>query len=219
MQYKHIIIVCLMLMISGCARYKHWYTYNFMSDGIDCSRNVCEAQKYICAKRIYNCFKTIALIDVLWLSPVVRETFINLRVDRLGLSAQEEIELAEQEREAEYKAFVFYVLMPTIEGGLASEKTVLEEWGITLCVDNKIYRPSYVKPVELSPEYKHIFAKDYYGETYIRFRLPYRVEFSIYDDAGTMLIPADAQTIKIILKNNNYCVCCHWDKTHGVICV
>lgn len=182
----HLMFSMLILMLlSGCGRVKDWGEKYFYQGESLCDL-VDVPEHYVKEVIVHNQIRTQAKFVGLWTSAdQVLHAYVDIHGRRYGLSEGEQHELLEKKRKEYNNQIIFYVLsLYNVPLGDAESA-----WGVYLCVADRIMRPKEIKKVELSPEYKAIFA-----DTYTVFKDAYQISFDGYDN-GMLLTESGACTM------------------------
>lgn len=202
MKLKRAIFLALMLVVTGCGHYVKWITCAFTGSST-AEITAATVLPFICSKRIYQQFRTVAIFDVLWLSKEVLQARADLYAARRGLG-ENQIEIIQDD------TLSFYVLMSRADFGIpATIDTVYPPWTVTLCINGKSYEPAYLKAVDLEPEYICML-----NVCLLKFRRPFLVKF---DTALQDLTPA-TEFIELTIAGVCFKTSCTWRRGCGALC-
>lgn len=210
MKYRLLVIYAAALLLSGCSRYICWIKENFsQADHVTISLE--NARLYLKSTQVYDTFVTVALIDVLWLSPEVRKTYVTLYGLRWSLSDREREALIESHEQETENTLAFYVLLaPDEENNTISLTNRLAEWSVLLSIDGNDYIPREIKRVDLDPEYLRIF-----GKSYSHFKGVYLVLFDLYDEQEQKILTDDSRQMSLIFRTTKYQAALDWCLSKG----
>jgi hypothetical protein len=203
------IVVCL-LALPSCVRYNGFVKCTFMSRELAFMSYDCkQVRPFMCTWPLYDYFRTVSLIDVLWLTEPVRLTYSDLYAQRTGLTCQEKKELIDKEFLELKKSIAFYVLITATDYDMIATPTnKLPPWSVHLAIDGKCYQPYHVKKVDLAPEYKYMF-----GECASRYRQAYHILFNARDEEYNSLITPATCTVALTVSSLRYRISCSWHAT------
>ena len=152
----------LLTMLPGCQKVNDWGKDHFYEgekyfpeiDDPQTPINI--TKRNMRSLRVYNDFGTLGIFDVLLLNNEVRNVYVWLHEQRMGLAPEVAQQLERRQLAEHEDALSFYVIafaptstMPLDEDGEAP-------WTVLLKTEAGIMRPRYVRPVELSVEYKYV---------------------------------------------------------------
>lgn len=211
MKLRIIIFYFLMLLLSSCSRYYNWLENTFSNDGI--IRKVpivgCE---YICSKDIYDQYRTVAFIDVLWLNSIVRKSYLNLvkvrrNLNEIDLKCYENLEIEKFNSEIAF----FVLIPPSKQICFSTDYQNTAPWAISLNVDGISYQPSCIKSVDLEPEYAYFFnCFSLNDNNFFRYRQVYFVKFNSKTCDNINIINSNSCNIQLNIATITYTTTCSW---------
>lgn len=174
MKYKNVVISGIVLLLTSCTRYIDWGKKTFRQvDKIEYDASL--VTSYIRKGYLYDQFNTVTLCDVLWLSPQVRNAYVDLYVLRRATTEKAEQLMRKRQQDEEKQLWSFYVVMtPRTDSDILFSMTDSQAiWTPTLRVDDGKELQAYtIKRVDLEPEYRTFF-----GNAATRYRIPYVITF------------------------------------------
>lgn len=151
--------ILVLLLLPGC-RGMRWAEEHFVQGeelaGAKSAREV--VRDTVRSAQIYHEFDTVGLFDVLFLSPAVRQAYVDTYAAKYSLSreAKEKME-HEQRNDFEHNlSFIVMGYMPENTMPIGDDKSL---WSIVLKGTDKALKPRSSKSYELNPEYEY-FLKD-----------------------------------------------------------
>lgn len=166
---KSLIFVFLLLIISGCTRYDGWVRSIF-NQGTTVPNSLVCAEKYVRSLHVYDYFSTLGLFEALWVSPEVRSIYNQLQ-KQLDCDCACIEEVCEN-TDSSCATFLVLAWIKGAEGTYLTDECPL--WTMCLSVNCKTYAPCIIKQIDVCPEYKAMF-----GRRFTRFKIAYRVTFSV----------------------------------------
>jgi hypothetical protein len=152
------IVVCVILL-PGC-RGMRWAQEHFVQ-----GQEVAQAKPArdivrdnVRSAYIYHEFETAGIFDVLFLSPAVRQAYVDTYAAKhlLSREAKEKMEHEQHNDFAHNLSFIVMGYMPENSMPIGDDKSL---WSIVLQGTDKILKPRSSKSYELNPEYEY-FLKD-----------------------------------------------------------
>ncbi|MBM3886548.1 hypothetical protein FJ364_01345 [Candidatus Dependentiae bacterium] len=169
------LLFALGLLLPGCIKYYELSKTEFPQGKVVKDQTQI-AHQYMRSVKIYDEFRTVALFDLLWLSPEVRTYFTNRFCAKRGKDNETRKAIENRQLEETNHWIGFYVLsdIRTREHTSLNEKNAA--WTFYLTINNTIkLEPLSIKETELEPEYQALF-----GSKFNSFKSVYLVKFSAY---------------------------------------
>jgi hypothetical protein len=188
---RQLLISAVLFILPGCTPMIEWGKHTFYQ-GDSLEKKTDRAQSYIRSVNAYDQFATIARFDALWLSPEVRNLYIDL-VARTGGKNDDQKKVLLNRQQDELKHFItFYILSPyDITLGENSSR-----WGLFLSIDGVPHNPIEIKIVELSPIYSSFFA-----DRQMRFCASYQVKFDALDPQNQPIVTDATKELTLYFRS------------------
>jgi hypothetical protein len=196
---KHTVVTIFLLfsffILPGCYRYIYW-AESILDQGCKIETCACVVQPYIRSARVYDQFTTLGLFDALWIHDQVILANACAYASKYGLSSEQYDEYLQKQRE-EFSPYISFYLLTVIPGNigvlLTDENPI---WTIQLKLGNDCFKPSKIKMVELSQEYRYFF-----GKRLTVFKKQYLIQFDAVDANNVLLLNPSVQRIELIFRS------------------
>lgn len=196
------LIFLIAVGLSGCgSRITDW--------GMDCFRQaesfdpgVNRAAPYVQSTYGYDEIRTEGMFDALWLSDSVRAVYADLYGYRRGKNSEFIATFLRRQIE-ENKHFISFLILSPYEFTLGDNKAT---WMVFLTVDDVAMQPMEIKTVELEPEYRSIF-----GKQYSRFKETYLVKFDARDAEEKAVLTEDSRYMQLIFRSLDKQMSLEWN--------
>lgn len=197
------ISICALLFFSSCSRFKHW-TYHTFHSPEKLESNLDLAHGHLRRVRSYYQLNTVALFDVLWLSDEVRQTYVDLYVQKHCATPENmNYQLREQLHENDHY-ITFYIMMSEQEGIAFEDR--FGKWTVSLDIGDFSYAPVSVKIIDdLAYEWRKIL-----GDSYNCFKTPYEVKFDARNFKNLPLLNSSATGFKLCISSIDFREYCYF---------
>lgn len=192
---NHVRLISLFLgcliCLPGCGRIVDWGKQAF-SQGKDVEQFTDITSQYLRTTQVYTQMETAAIFDALWLSEEVRTAYADTNALRYGKNAEQRNAFLRRQLAANEHYIEFYVLsLYALPLGDPESK-----WAVSLKIGESVYMPDEIKTVDLEPEYKHFF-----GKNFTRFKVAYVVKFAAKDNNEQRLITPQTSMISLVFRS------------------
>lgn len=194
------------LCLAGCGRIVDWTKEKF-DQGTEFKTNLSDAKKQVRSVTAYDQLETAAMFDALWLSDDVRTSYVRLFIDRRGKGEEHYKTILRRQLEENNFVLAFYVLSP-YEIALNDADG---DWMTFLRIGDKQYAPVEVKVVDLAPEYRAIFDKNF-----TRFKQAYLVKFDARNVDDAPIITPTTRKISLVFRSLTKDLTMTWDVARTV---
>lgn len=181
----------LIILLSNCGRLIDWTKRNFYQ-GDDVTLYTTNVKPYIRSVTIYDQLQTKAHFSIMWLSDPVRTAYAHLHTKRMALDEGRYKTFVRRQLEENHHYISFYILS-THEVKLGVPES---HWSLFLRIGNRDFQPATVKEVDLPPEYQEFFGNDWN-----RFKVPYIVKFSLYDENEEPIISDETKSMSFFVRS------------------
>lgn len=189
---QHIILLSIIVLFPNCGRVIDWGMSNFYQ-GEERKYDRSVMNDYLRSKRVYDQLHTVAMFDVLWLSPAVRTVYADMVSNVYGKNEEQHKVFLRRQLE-ETRHFISFYVISTYGISLGDSRS---EWVVTLRINDRYYTPIEFRSVELPLEYKSMF-----GDRCNRFKMPYLVKFDARDVEDNQLLD-NADEIALVFRSIN----------------
>ncbi len=151
---------------------------------------------------VYDEFQTKGVFNALWLSDVVRTTYVKLYGDKRGMSAEAQEEMLKRQLEENKHWVALYVLSDIRDKLYTSLTDQTALWSLYLSLDgtHKV-APESIKEVELEPEIQRFF-----GSSYSFFKGVYLVKFAVNEELAAKIARNEIAEMRLMV-NSSYKTC------------
>lgn len=201
---QQIIFFSCIVLLPNCGRVIDWTASNFYQ-GEERTYDRSVISKYLRSKRVYDQLDTVAMLDVLWLSPAVRTVYADMVSNVYGKDEERHNAFLRRQFE-EARHFISFYVLSTYGITLGDSKS---EWVITLRINDNYYTPIDIKLVELPLEYKAMLS-----DRLNRFKLPYLIRFDARDVQERSLLEYTDQ-IELVFRSINREAVLVWKVDHA----
>ncbi|MCK5632460.1 hypothetical protein KAH94_01820 [bacterium] len=196
------ILALFLLMMPGCGgRIVDWGKQH-VKQGNELKKDKTLAQNYIRSFRCYDQFTLLGAFDSIWLSDDVRLAYSDLYAMKHGKNEDQKKIFLRRQLEENNHFLSFYILTPA--DIILGEKD--SEWTVLLKIDDYTFVPTEFKTIDMAPEYKTIF-----GKNFNRFKVPYLIRFNAKDIENSSLVTPDTQTISLLFRTTKKEVVQAWN--------
>jgi hypothetical protein len=179
----YVMVAGIIIFFSGCGRVVDWATDSlYQGDDVEDYAEV--PREHMRSITVYDQLSTHGKFDVMWLSDAVRIAYAQSHAQKYALDKDRQDAFLRRQLEENRHFIVFYVLVN-------NQMTLVESaanWALSLEVANRVFVPSEIKEVDLTPEYRAFF-----GKKYNRFKVAYCVKFDAKDTDDNDVLSENVQ--------------------------
>lgn len=206
MRIQNLFLMMVLVSLAGCGRIVDW-TKDKFDQGTEFKTNLSDAKKQVRSVTAYDQLETAAMFDALWLSDDVRTSYVRLFIDRRGKGEEQYKTILRRQLEENNFVLAFYVLSP-YEISLSDADA---DWMTFVRIGDKQYVPVEVKVVDLAPEYRAIFDKNF-----TRFKQAYLVKFDARDSNDNPIVTPTTRSITMVFRSLTKDLTMTWDVARTV---